>query len=140
MTQQKLKSSPFDLETLDYSKNLLLEKRREAQEQLDKIENNISNLNEADDADSSSFDHHMGDVGSEVEEKQMGYKLLERTKKFIREIDDVLERTENDTYGICQATSNPISKGRLEAVPHTRYSIEAKNKVLITVYNLGGTE
>lgn len=128
MLQSKLARSPFDEQTLQYFKELLLQKREEAQEQIDKIGSSISNLNEADDADSSSFAHHMGDVGSEVEEKQMGYQLLERTKKFIGEINDALERIENGTYGICQSTGKPISKGRLEAVPHTRYSIEAKNQ------------
>lgn len=126
MTQQ-LKSSPFDDQTLNYFRELLLRKRREAQKQVDKIKNNISNLNEADDADYSSSAHHMGDVGSEMEEQEMNYQFLERAKKFIGEINDALDRIENDTYGICQATGKPISKGRLESVPHTRYSIEAKN-------------
>lgn len=128
MEQSKLRESPFDEQDLQYFKELLLEKRKEAQQEADKIENNISNLNEADDADQSSMAHHMGDVGSEMEEKQMNYQLLERTKKFIGEINNALERIENGTYGICKVTGKPISKERLEAVPHTRYSIEAKNQ------------
>lgn len=128
MTEEKITSSPFDEQTLNYFKELLLEKRREAQEQIDKIENSITDLNEADDADVSSTTHHMGDVGSEVEEQEMNYQLLERTKKFVGEINDALERIENGTYGICQATGKAISKGRLESVPHTRYSIDAKEQ------------
>jgi RNA polymerase-binding transcription factor DksA len=56
--------------------------------------------------------------------------LLERTKKYIEQINEALARIENGTYGICLATGKPISKGRLEAVPHTRYSVAAKKKGL----------
>lgn len=120
--------SPFDQQTLQYFKELLLEKRREAEEQKEQIENNISNLNEADDADQSSISHHMGDFGSDTEEKQMNYQFLERTRKFINQLNEALQRIDDGTYGICKATGKPISKGRLEAVPHTRYSIDAKKQ------------
>lgn len=116
---------------LKHFKELLLEKRREAKETLGVLDDSISNLNEAEDADYSSITHHMGDVGSDVEEEELNYQLKERTKKFIDEINDALERMEKGTYGICQATGKPISKDRLEAVPHTQYSIEAKKQGLV---------
>ena len=128
MEQQKIKSSPFDKETLQYFRKLLLEKRQEAREQADKIEHNISDSNESDDADYSSFTHHPCDVGTEIEGQEMNDQLRERSKKFIGEIDDARERIESGTYGICQSTGNPSSKGRLEAVPHTRHSMEAKEQ------------
>lgn len=124
------KKTPFDNQELEYFKSLLLEKRKEAEKELDAIDRNITNLNEADDDDSSSITHHMGDVGSDVEEQNLNYQLKERTQKFIEEIDDALERIKNGTYGICQATGKTISKGRLESVPHTRYSIAAKEEGL----------
>ncbi|MDX1636363.1 MAG: TraR/DksA C4-type zinc finger protein [Balneolaceae bacterium] len=118
-------------EELNHFRELLLEKRSEAKEILDQIDDNITNLDDADDADYSSITHHLGDVGSDVEEEELNYQLKERTRKFIEEINDALERIEKGTYGICKATGKPIAKGRLEAVPHTRYSIEAKNKGLV---------
>jgi len=130
MEQSKIEKSPFDEQELQHFKNLLLEKRQEAREQADKIQSSISDSNESDDADYSSLTHHQGDVGTEIEDQEMKYQLFERTKKFIGEIDDALERIENGTYGICQSTGRPISKGRLEAVPHTRHSIEAKRQGL----------
>jgi RNA polymerase-binding transcription factor DksA len=39
-------------------------------------------------------------------------------------------RIKKGTYGICVATGEPIEKGRLEIVPHTNYSVEAKLKGL----------
>lgn len=130
MEQVEERKTPFSRETLEYFKQLLLDKRHEAEEELENIQSNITNLNQADDADYSSVAHHMGDVGSDIEEENTNYVLLERTKKYIEQINEALGRIENKTYGICKATGKPISKGRLEAVPHTRYSVEAKKKGL----------
>ena len=116
---------------LSYFNDLLLKNRAEAQEKLDKIRSAQRNLDEADDADYSSISHHMGDVGSEEQESEMNYLQIERTREYINHINDALERIENKTYGMCQATGNPISKARLEAVPHTRYSIEAKQQGIV---------
>lgn len=127
---EKLKRTRFDDGTLTYFKERLLEKREDAIEQIAILTNRIEDLREVDDADYSSFAHHMGDIGSELEEADMNYHLLERIKKYVNEINDALERIENRTYGICQATGNLIDKGRLDAVPHTRYSLEAKEKSL----------
>lgn len=122
--------TPFSDDELNHFKELLLAKRAEAQEKLDKIRSAQSNLAEADDADYSSLTHHMGDVASDEQEAEMNYVQIQRTREYIGHINEALERIANKTYGICQATGKPISKGRLETVPHTRYSIEAKQQGL----------
>ncbi|PWN06501.1 TraR/DksA family transcriptional regulator [Rhodohalobacter mucosus] len=131
MEEKKVTESPLSEDTLQYFKEKLLAKRAEAKEQIEILSDRRDNLDEADDADRSSLTHHPGDVGSEAEEDEMNYQLLEREKKYVNEINDALERIENGNYGICQATGKPISKGRLDAVPHTRYSMEAKEKGLV---------
>ena len=131
MTDITKKTTPFTDEELQYFKELLLKNREEAQEKLDTIRRAQENLTEADDADYSSLSHHMGDVASDEQEAKMNYLQIERTREYINHINEALERIQNKTYGICKATGNPISRGRLEAVPHTRYSIEAKNQGLV---------
>lgn len=111
---------------LKHYENLLLEKRLAVVEQLSVIDSNIDNLSEADDADFSSITHHLGDIGSDAEEQTLNFQLKERMQKFLEEIDEALLRIQDGTYGICQATGKPIPKERLESVPHTRFSIEAK--------------
>ncbi|MGD8747030.1 MAG: TraR/DksA C4-type zinc finger protein [Balneolaceae bacterium] len=122
--------TPFSDKDLKYFKKLLLKNRIEAQEKLDKLWGAQVNLEEADDADISSITHHLGDFASDVQEEEMNYQLIERLREYILHINEALERIEKKTYGICLATGKPIARGRLEAVPHTRYSIEAKNKGL----------
>jgi hypothetical protein len=37
-----------------------------------------------------------------------------------------LKRIEKDTYGICELTNKSIPKARLDAIPWTRFTVEAQ--------------
>lgn len=115
---------------LAYFEALILNKKQEALNELEYLTGSLENLRSADDDDASSIDHHMSDMGSIEESVDLTNRLIERHRKFIKELDRALERIANGTYGICRATGNPIEKGRLEFAPHTRYSIAAKNSGL----------
>jgi len=130
----KRKNYPFTEAELEHFKKLLLEKRGEAENELEAIKSNIENHRDVDDADISSITHHQGDLGSNMEEQDLNYQFLERTKRFIGQIDAALRRIEEGTYGICVATGKPIEKGRLEIVPHTNYSVMAKTKGMTRKY------
>ena len=122
--------SPYSPKDLEYFKNLILDKRNEAAEEIEYLQSVLENIRYTDEADNSSNAHHIADLGSEEENTALYYALIQRTRKFVGQLDRALERIENGTYGICHATGKPIPKGRLEAVPHTRYSINAKLKGL----------
>jgi DnaK suppressor protein len=40
-----------------------------------------------------------------------------------------LQKIEEGTYGICDATGEPIPRGRLEAVPEAIYTLEAQKRL-----------
>lgn len=130
MTNPRERKTPYDEKELEHFKELLLKNRTEAQEKFDRLRGLQSNLAEAEDADISSIAHHESDFASDVQESEMNYTLIERTREYIQHINEALERIENNTYGICLATGKTIARERLEAVPHTRYSIEAKQQGL----------
>lgn len=124
---EKKRITPFNDEELEYFKNLILTKREEAEQELNSLQSSLRESME-NDSNESAYSFHMADAGTDAQEREKTYMLFNRTKKFIGYLDDALERIENKTYGICKVTGNPISKGRLEAVPHTQLSIEAKLK------------
>lgn len=64
--------------------------------------------------------------GSKVTSKEENTALAIRQEKFIRDLKNALIRIENKTYGVCRVTGKLIDKRRLQAVPHTTLSIEAK--------------
>lgn len=79
-------------------------------------------------SDESAYSFHMADAGTDAQEREKTYMLFNRTRKFVKYLDDAIKRIDNKTYGVCKVTGKKISKGRLEAVPHTQLSIDAKLK------------
>jgi len=49
-------------------------------------------------------------------------------RKLISKIDKAIKRIENDTYGYCEETGEPIGLKRLIARPIATLSIEAQEK------------
>ena len=59
------------------------------------------------------------------EEASLDLKSQARLAKISQDVDVALEKIKNKDYGYCEETDEPISVLRLDAVPTTRYSIEA---------------
>lgn len=119
--------SPYSEEELEYFRDIIIKKRDEAEQELESLQNSLRDSME-NASDESAYSFHMADAGTDAQEREKTYMLYNRTRKFIRYLDDALKRIDNKTYGICKVTGKKISKGRLEAVPHTQLSIEAKLK------------
>lgn len=119
--------SPYSDEELEYFKEIIIKKRDEAEKELESLQNSLRDSMENAN-DESAYSFHMADAGTDAQEREKTYMLYNRTRKFIRYLDEALKRIDNKTYGVCKVTGKKISKGRLEAVPHTQLSIEAKLK------------
>ncbi len=119
--------TPYSDEELEYFKKIIIDKRDEAEQELTTLQNLLRESME-NSSDESAYSFHMADAGTDAQEREKTYMLFNRTKKFVRYLDDALQRIENKTYGVCKVTGKKIAKGRLEAVPHTQLSIEAKLK------------
>jgi len=128
-TAEELKTN-LSPEELAHFEAIILRKREETQDELDYLQKQVEEIRSSDDDDASSLTHHMGDLGSREESLDLTYRLIQRNRKFINELNRALVRIENGTYGICRATGVPIEKERLEFAPHTRYSIAAKKSGL----------
>lgn len=119
-------NSPYSDEELKHFKQLLLDEQRETNKQLEELKEGIAGLDKQYDDTDSSQDHHIGDLGSEEESKETNYTLIDKNLDKLEEINAALDRIENGSYGICDATGKKIKKERLEAIPYTRYSIQAQ--------------
>lgn len=119
--------SPYSDEELDYFREIIFKKRDEAQQELDALQKSLRESME-NSSDESAYSFHMADAGTDAQEREKTYMLYNRTRKFVKYLDEALQRIDKKTYGVCKVTGKKISKGRLEAVPHTQLSIEAKLK------------
>ncbi|MDA0377897.1 MAG: molecular chaperone DnaK [Bacteroidetes bacterium] len=117
--------SPFTDAELNYFKELILDKRRKAAEDVERMRAHLVDAREQAEND-TAYSFHMADAGTDAMEREKLYLMIAREQKYVGYLDRALDRIENRTYGVCKVTGNAISKERLEAVPHTEISIEAK--------------
>ncbi len=117
--------SAFSDADLDHFKGLILAKREKATEDVERMRSQLADAREQAEND-TAYSFHMADAGTDAMEREKLYLMIAREQKYVGYLDRALERIENKTYGICKVSGNPIAKERLEAVPHTEISIEAK--------------
>jgi len=68
------------------------------------------------------------DQASSVTEKSVEMRTANRQRKLINKIDSALRRIQDNTYGFCDDTGEPIGLKRLIARPIATLSIEAQEK------------
>jgi len=104
-----------------YFKKKLIEWRNEI------VESNTKGLylNEVD-REISSAD--IVDQASSQTEKTVEMRTLNRQIKLLSKINKAIKKIDNDTYGYCEETGEPIGIKRLIARPIAKLSIEAQEK------------
>ena len=104
-----------------YFKKRLMEWRNEI------IENNTKSLylNEIGHEISSP---DMVDQASSQTEKNVELRTINRQRKLLNKIDKAIKKINDDTYGYCEETGEPIGLKRLIARPIATLTIEAQEK------------
>jgi RNA polymerase-binding transcription factor DksA len=69
---------------------------------------------------------HMADSGTDNFDRDFALSLLSSDQDAIYEIDEALKRIQKGTYGTCELTGKSIPKARLDAIPWTRFTVEAQ--------------
>jgi len=74
----------------------------------------------------AGYSLHMADSGTDNFDRDFALSLLSSDQDAIYEIEEALKRIEKDTYGVCELTGKNIPKARLEAIPWTRFTVQAQ--------------
>jgi RNA polymerase-binding transcription factor DksA len=136
---------PIDPEWLKYYHNLL--------ELRERLLNQMSGLAKESAEELAGYSLHMADSGTDNFDRDFALSLLSSDQDAVYEIEEALKRIEKNTFGICELTGKPIPKARLDAIPWTRFTVEAQAQLekdgalrqrrlgaLGTVDNSGGAE
>ena len=105
-------------EWLKYYRNLIDLRER--------LLNQMSGLARESAEEMSSYSLHMADSGTDNFDRDFALSLLSSDQDAIYEIEEALKRIERGTYGVCELTSKPIPRARLDAIPWTRFTVEAQ--------------
>jgi RNA polymerase-binding protein DksA len=112
---------------LQHFKEKLLAEKNKVLEEMDELQQ--SNLKQSisdSSGEISRYSYHLGDVASLSYGREFSMGLAERQQKYLEQIDEALQRIEENTYGICKVTGEPIPTERLEEVPVAKYSVKGK--------------
>lgn len=108
-------------------KQILLEKRTEVMERIEKLREIALESNYRDSyGGHSGYAFHMADQGTDAMEREKAFLFLSREEKFLKQINQALQRVEMKEYGICRVCGKDIDEKRLEIVPTTRICVPCK--------------
>ena len=69
------------------------------------------------------------DLASATVEQNLTFRLLDRDRKLLGEIEHAIEKLDDGEYGFCEGTGELIPKRRLELRPWTRHSVKYKEQL-----------
>ncbi len=82
-------------------------------------------------ASTESAVQDIGDILDSVSEertRELDLILTDREKRKLSQIDDALDRIEENTYGLCEECGIKIPKARLKVLPFAKYCVECQEK------------
>lgn len=69
------------------------------------------------------------DLASANVEQRVTFKLLDRDRRLLSEIEYAINKIATGDYGYCEGTGEVIPKKRLELTPWARYSVRYKEQL-----------
>jgi len=92
----------------------------------ERLRNQMNGLAKESAEEMASYSLHMADSGTDNFDRDFALSLLSADQDAVYEIEEALKRIEKGTYGICELTGKQIPKTRLDAIPWTRFTVEAQ--------------
>lgn len=124
------KKKRFLKKDLDVYKEKLFALRDELYAQVkDLSENTLMKSQREMSGDISGHMIHLADMAGDHYEREFNLGIMSNEREQIQKIDEALRRIDNDDYGTCQLCQKPITKSRLNAIPHARYCKKCQEKL-----------
>ena len=112
---------------LENFKNNILEKKEKAFKDLAKIKERTDNLVDQSSAN-SIYSSHMADAGSDHQEMENAYYMMQREDTFIKCLEKALTMIDDGTFGVCNQCNELINRERLDEVPHSNKCVSCKER------------
>jgi RNA polymerase-binding transcription factor DksA len=115
-------------EKLETYRQILLKEKEEAQFTIDKINDIQKNGMRNDTGDTSFYQIHQADMGTDTDESEKRVLHYNNEVEKIQLINEALHRIYDKSYGICEICGNYIPENRLVIIPYAKYCIDCKKK------------
>ncbi len=122
-----MKSKKLNKKTCEFYKKLLLEKREELLGDISQISEETLKKSQKDaSGDISGYTFHMADVATDNYDREFSLGLASKERGVLFEINHVLVKLQEGTFGLCESCKKPISKVRLKAVPYATLCLKCQ--------------
>ena len=115
---------------LEHIGKRLQEERARVMKELGYYDESFNTTLQGSDGDLSSYSFHMADQGTDAMEREKQFLFASQEGRYLWHVNYALNKLYNspEKYGVCEATGKSIPFERLDALPHARFCIEAKEK------------
>lgn len=79
--------------------------------------------------EATGYSQHQADQGTDDFDRTISLEVTSREYGILRQIERALEKINEDTYGVCDITGEPIPLARLEAVPYATMIVKAQEQL-----------
>lgn len=115
-------------EKLEKYKQILLQEKEQTQNIINEINEIQSNGMRENSGDTSSYQLHQADMGSDTDESERRVYYLDKEIQKLKLLNQALHRIYDKSYGICEICGNYIPENRLNVIPYARFCIDCKRK------------
>ena len=126
---EETKKKKWTKKELNKFKTLILEKRNTVEKELESSREKADEVLKNNSVN-AIYSSHMADAGTDQQEMEKNYYMMDRENKFLQYLNRALEMIQDGTFGICVNCGQLINKERLLEVPHTTSCFECKTKVV----------
>ena len=123
------KKNKWDKKELSNFKSIILVKRNTVEKELESSREKADEVLKNNSVN-AIYSSHMADAGTDQQEMEKNYYMMDRENKFLQYLNRALEMIQDGTFGICVTCGQLISKERLLEVPHTTSCFECKTKAV----------
>jgi len=92
----------------------------------ERLRNQMAGLAKESAEEIAGYSLHMADSGTDNFDRDFALSLLSSDQEAIYEIEEAMKRIEKKRYGVCELTGKAIPKARLDAIPWTRFTVDAQ--------------
>jgi DnaK suppressor protein len=104
-------------------KNLLETQKKELQQVLEDMQNEIEGISRCEAKDDLDFASYSNDASRD-------FILYNNQVKELQEVNYALSKVADGTYGICEMCDTEIAEERLEIKPQAQYCVECKTMMM----------
>lgn len=78
--------------------------------------------------EATGYSQHQADEGTDDFDRTINIEVTGKEREVLKQIERALKKIEENTYGICDITGEPIPVPRLEAIPYATMTVSAQEK------------